>query len=172
MFFLGEKVSNTTAGLIGEHIAASAILQRGWACAMAQQDTFDLVAINNQETYKVQVKACAFSCRGGNKRTLQFITGIGKHKRLPTRDDWDILACVSSEQRAVIFLPVSAVKLSKITLSINLFTPDEEYSSWAKTIEDLQYEKKFTKPPTLHNNRSRNGSSRNRIISPPNRRGS
>lgn len=170
--FIGEKVTNTTAGLIGEHIAASAILQRGWSCSMCQQDGFDLIAINGRETYRVQVKACALSNRGVRKNTLQFITGIGKEKRLPTKDDWDILACVSSESRAVIFMPISSVNLTKITKSINLFTPDAEYESWGRTIQELRNEKKITEPPPLRHNRTRDGSGRNRIVSPPNRRGS
>jgi hypothetical protein len=174
MYFLGEKVTNTTAGLIGEHIACQAVLQRGWACAMVQQDGFDLVAISpdGSQTYRVQVKACALSHRGLRRNTLQFLTGLGKHKRLPTREDYDIIALVSSEQRAVFFMPISDIKLAKISKSKNFFNPDCELSSWEQTIEVLKNEKRITEQTTLRNHRSRNGSSRNRIVSPPKRRGS
>ena len=168
MRFLGEKTTNTMAGLIGEHIAASAILQRGWACAMTQQDGFDLIAIHDRETYRVQVKACALSHRP-HKKSLQFIMGVGRNKRLPTFADWDILAIVSSETRAVSFLPIHEVNQSKITRSINLFNPDDERDSWDRTIEVLRHE--YSKSPPLHNHRTRSGTGRHRIVSPPNRRG-
>jgi len=54
-----RDITHTTAGLIGEHIATAAILQRGWGCAMAQADGMDLIAWNKETGQKllVQVKS-------------------------------------------------------------------------------------------------------------------
>jgi len=167
MFTSGD-ITNTTAGLIGEHLAAASILQRGWSCAMVQQDGFDLIAMSDRESYRVQVKACSLYHRRSN--SLQFPIGIGRTKRFPTPADWDILAIVSSDLRAVSFIPIHEVNKQKITRSLNLFTPDDERDSWDHTIEVLRHE--YSKSPPLHNHRTRNGVSRNRIVSPPHRRGS
>lgn len=168
--YISEKITHTTAGLVGEHIATAAILQRAWGCAMTQQDGFDLIAVNGRESYRVQVKSCALSFRP--RQSCQFIIGIGKSKRLPTREDWDIIALVSSEQRSVIFKPLWDAQQSKLTIPASYFTAEAEIESWEKTIRDLRNEKEFTKPPSLRHNKSGDGSGRHRIVSPPNRRGS
>lgn len=166
--FIGEPVSNSTAGLVGEHIAASAILQRGWSCAMTQQDKYDLIAVLNRESFRVQVKSCALSHRITSKRgarTLQFLPGIGRKKRMPTPEDFDILCLVSSETRACLFLPVGLVAKAKLTKSIHLFTPENEADSWTRTIEVLRNDI-TSKPPPLHHDRPRNGSVSNSQLSP------
>lgn len=142
MQFIGEPVTNTTAGLIGEHIAASAILQRGWSAALCQQDGYDIIATLGLENYRVQVKACALSNRrsGGkpNAKTLQFPVGIGRKKRMPTREDFDILCLVSSETRACLFMPIIGLNKQKLTKSIHLFSPEGEIDSWDATIKVLR----------------------------------
>lgn len=152
--FIGEPVTNTTAGLIGEHIAASAILQRGWGVAHSPQDGWDLIAVQGREIYRVQVKACALSLRKSrgkpSKKSLQFIPGVGKTKRMPTREDYDIMCLVSSETRACLFMPIWEVKQAKITKSVFLFTPENEVESWEHTIEDLRNDRP-AKPPSLRN---------------------
>lgn len=170
--YITSKINHTTSGLIGEHIATAAILGRGWACAMVQQDGFDLVAINDQDAYRVQVKSCRITARTGNRKSLQFPLGIGKEKRLPKRGDYDILACVSTEMRCVYFVPIFDIDVAKYTLKQSYFNPQFEQDSWEYTIQELTNEKKITKSPSLRYNRSRDGSSRNRIVSPPKRRGS
>lgn len=151
--FIGEPVTNTIAGLIGEHIAAAAILQRGWSSALCQQDGYDIIATLGIENYRVQVKACALSLRKSNGRanakSLQFPIGIGRNKRMPSRKDFDILCLVSSETRACLFMPVIGLNKQKLTKSIHLFSPENEADSWSTTIEVLRHDRS-SKPPPLH----------------------
>lgn len=166
--FIGQPVTNTTAGLIGEHIACSAIIQRGWGAGLCQQDGFDIIAFQGRESYRVQVKACTLSNRRKSRAqtsTLQFITGIGLKKRMPNWSDFDILCLVSSETRACLFMPVTKINKAKITKSINLFTPENEAESWLNTIEVIRNDKSSKSPP-MRNPRPRDGSSRNRKFSP------
>ena len=141
-----RDITHTTAGLIGEHIACSAILQRGWGCAMAQADGMDLIAWNKQTGQKVlvQVKSCQLSRTTRN--SLQFQMGMGgvkdksgvKRKRLPNKNDFDILALVSSEHRACFFMAVTDVKQLKINKPPSFFLdPHLEEDSWDKAIERI-----------------------------------
>ena len=142
-----RDITHTTAGLIGEHIAAAAILQRGWGCAMAQSDGMDLVAWNKQTGQKilVQVKSCQMS-RSARANSTQFQLGMGgvkdksgvKRKRLPTKSDYDLLALVSSEHRACVFMAVSDVKQLKINKPASFFeNPHIEEDSFHKAIERI-----------------------------------
>ena len=142
-----RELTHTTAGLIGEHIAAAAILQRGWGCAMAQADGMDLIAWNKEPGPKllVQVKSCQVS-RTSRGNSAQFQLGMGgikdktgvKRKRLPTRQDYDLLALVSSEHRACLFMAVDDVKQTKINKPVSFFeNPDIEVDSWDKAIERI-----------------------------------
>lgn len=161
-------ITHTTAGLVGEHICAAAILQQGYGCALASQDSVDLVAWNKEtgDRVLVQVKSCQMSRTYKGK--LCFQTGLGgvkdrdgrKRKRLPTTSDFDIIALVSSEQRAVLFMPVTAVKSLKITKEPYIFEDAHiEADSWRKSIEAIN---EFTKQATLHNNKHRRGTSGDR----------
>jgi len=142
-----RDITHTTAGLIGEHIAAAAILQRGWGCALSQSDGMDLIAWNKQTGQKllVQVKSCQVS-RTSRGNSAQFQLGLGgvkdkagvKRKRLPTRQDYDLLALVSSEQRACFFMAVDDVKQLKINKPVSFFdNPDIEADSWDKALERI-----------------------------------
>lgn len=135
------RLSNSTAGLVAEYLAAAAILQRGWGVALASQDSVDLVAWNKDtgQRFLVQVKSCQFSL--GNKYRLEFNLTIGGNKRLPRRSDFDIMALVSVEQRAVFFLPVTSINIKRMNRHPSFFdNPDLEEDSWQKTIEELQNE--------------------------------
>ena len=135
------RLSNSTAGLVAEYLAAASILQRGWGVALASQDSVDLVAWNRDtgQRFLVQVKSCQLS--RGNKYRLEFNVSIGGDKRLPKRSDFDIIALVSVEQRAVFFLPVASSKIKRMNRKPSFFdNPDLEEDSWQKTIEELQNE--------------------------------
>jgi len=135
------KLSNSTAGLLAEYLAAASILQRGWGVALASQDSVDLVAWNKDtgQRFLVQVKSCQFS--RGNKHRLEFNVSIGGNKRLPIRSDFDIMALVSVEQRSVFFLTVSSINVKRMNRTPAFFeNPDLESDSWQKTIEELQNE--------------------------------
>jgi hypothetical protein len=142
-FIADVVLSNTKSGLVGEYIAAAAVLCRGWRVAMAQQDSVDLVAWhpNTSAVLRIQVKSCQASrqIEGGRVRNrVHFQTGLGGKKRLPTEADYDILACVSSEQRTVWFIPIGSVTNKKIKRHTDFFDdPDLERDSWAKCLEVL-----------------------------------
>lgn len=141
-----RDITHTTAGLIGEHIASAAILQRGWGCAMSQSDGMDLIAWNKQTGQKllVQVKSCQVS-RTSRGNSAQFQLGMGgvkdkggvKRKRLPTKNDYDLLALVSSEHRACLFMAVDDVKQLKINKPVSFFNPDMEAESWDRALERI-----------------------------------
>lgn len=52
-------VPETTKGLIGEYICASALLELGWKVSMAQQDSVDLLAWKDDQYLRVQVKSAS-----------------------------------------------------------------------------------------------------------------
>ena len=154
-------LTHTTAGLVGEHIAVAAILQQGWGCSLASQDSVDLVAWNKTTGQRllIQVKSCQLS-RGWRNR-LSFQLGLGgvkqkdgtKKKRLPTIADFDIMALVSSEQRAVFFMPVTAVKGYKVSKEPHIFDdPHVEADTWRSAVEAID---EFTKQKTMYNHRHR-----------------
>lgn len=168
LYIAVPDLTNTMSGLVGEHIATAAILQRGWSCGMVMQDDFDLIATKGRESYRVQVRSCQLSKRiKYSKRTMQFPVGKGSNKRFPTDDDYDMLALVSSEQRGCFFMPISDIDRIKLTKPSSLFTPEREIESWDSTIRILRNE--FTKQTPMRNHRARNGSSSNCQFSPQNR---
>ena len=142
-FIADVLISHTESGLAGEHIAAASVIARGWRVAMAQQDSVDLVAWHPETSVvlRIQVKACQASRQdeGGKPwKRVRFQTGLGGKKRRPTRKDYDILACVSSEQRTVWFVPVTDIAGTKLTRHTDFFeNPDIERDSWARCLDIL-----------------------------------
>ena len=143
-FVADRPISHTESGMIGEYIAAAAVISRGWRVAMAQQDSVDLVAWHPETSVvlRIQVKACQASRQdesNKSRKRVRFQTGLGGNKRIPTKKDYDILACVSSEQRAGWFLPVTDIAGKKITRHTDFFeNPDLESDSWARCLKILR----------------------------------
>ena len=136
-----RTIGHTVAGQIGEHIAAASILQQGWGVAMAMQDSVDLVAWNKETGQRLLIQVKSAQISRGNKNRLEFQLSLGKNKRLPIRYDFDIIALVSSEQRAVYFMPVTAIRQKKMNKQPSFFENSElEAESWLKSVEDLRYE--------------------------------
>lgn len=130
-------MSETTTGLIGEYIAAAAILAQGWRVSMAQQDRVDMVAWNGQEFLRVQAKAAnLLGNKDGRSPRHHFQLGHGcKAKHLPTKDDYDVLCLVSPNSRRCLFMPVTSVRQYSLRLPASRFeSPDVEAESWAKAI--------------------------------------
>lgn len=140
-FIADGIISQTASGLAGEYIAAASVLARGWRVSLAQQDAVDLIAWHPDtgQTVRIQVKSCQASRQGkGHKYRVHFQTGLGGKKRLPTIADYDILACVSSEQRAVWYIPVVSINAKKYTKPCTFFEdPHIESDSWANALEVL-----------------------------------
>jgi hypothetical protein len=102
-------ITATTTGLIGEHIAAASILSMGWRVGMAQQDSVDLLAWNNNTYVRVQVKSA--SPYEYNKGGYQFQLGSGsKSKKLPSTQLFDMIALVAVDQRRVKYLATEQVQ--------------------------------------------------------------
>ena len=169
-FISDTMLSQTASGLAGEHICAASIIARGWRVAMSAQDAVDIICWHPQtsEMLRVQVKACQASRQQAKKSRLSFNLGLGGTKRLPTLADYDILACVSSEQRTVWFLPVTDVQVKKLNKPCTFFeTPDLESDSWARAVEIIN-EQKHTQQTAMRNNKHRGRAGSNGVISPSN----
>ena len=132
-------MSETTTGLIGEYIAAAAILAQGWRVSMAQQDRVDMVAWNGQEFLRIQAKtASLLGNKDGRSPRHHFNLGHGcKTKHLPTKDDYDVLCLVSPNSRRCLFLPVTSVRQYSMRLPASRFTEAAETDSWDKTVDHV-----------------------------------
>lgn len=173
-FISDIMLSQTASGLAGEYICAASIIARGWRVAMSAQDAVDIICWHPEtsDMLRVQVKACQASRQQSKKSRVSFNLGLGGTKRLPTLSDYDILACVSSEQRTVYYLPVTDVQVKKLNKPASFFeTPDLESDSWARAVEIIN-EERYTKQATMRNNLNRRRSSSDRELSPINWRSS
>jgi hypothetical protein len=132
-------LSETTTGLIGEYIAAAAILAQGWRVSMAQQDRVDMVAWNGKEFLRVQAKAAhLLGDKDGRSPRHHFQLGHGcKNKHLPTKDDYDVLCLVSPNSRRVLFMPVTSVRQYSMRLPASRFTEAAEIDSWDKAVDHV-----------------------------------
>jgi len=130
-------MSETTTGLIGEYIAAAAILGLGWRVSMAQQDRVDMVAWQNDTFIRVQAKtASLLSAADGRSPRHHFQLGHGcKTKHLPKPSDYDVLCLVSPNARRVLFMPVTSIRQRSMRLPPSRFTPEAEADSWAKAVD-------------------------------------
>jgi len=132
-------LNETTTGLIGEYIAAAAILGLGWRVSMAQQDRVDMVAWYGKEFLRVQAKtASLLGNQDGRSPRHHFNLGHGcKTKHLPTKDDYDVLCLVSPNARRCLFLPVTSVRQYSMRLPASRFTEAAETDSWDKTVDHV-----------------------------------
>ena len=132
-------MSETTTGLIGEYIAAAAILGQGWRVSMAQQDRVDMVAWNGKEFLRVQAKtASLLGDKDGRSPRHHFQLGHGcKNKHLPTKDDYDVLCLVSPNARRVLFMPVTSIRQYSMRLPASRFTEAAEVDSWDKAVDHV-----------------------------------
>jgi len=129
-------LNETTTGLIGEYIAAAAILGLGWRVSMAQQDRVDMVAWYGQDFIRVQAKtASLLGYKVGRSPRHHFQLGHGcKTKKLPTQDDYDVLCLVSPNARRVLFMPVTSIRQYTLRVQPSRFTPEAENDSWDKAV--------------------------------------
>ena len=133
-------MSETTTGLIGEYIAAAAILGLGWRVSMAQQDRVDLVAWNETHDFiRVQAKtANLLGDKDGRSPRHHFQMGHGcKTKHLPKPSDYDVLCLVSPNSRRCLFMPVTSVRQYSLRLPASRFTEAAEIDSWDKTVDHV-----------------------------------
>lgn len=133
-------LTNTTIGLIGEHVAASALLTHGLRVGMAQQDKVDLVAWDEDRFYRVQVKAAQLNTKPNRQPSYQHQLGAGsKSKILPTVKDYDIIALVGVHHRRCIFYATEQVRqYTKRTLSKLYESETIERDSLEKALQIVQ----------------------------------
>ena len=129
-------MNETTTGLIGEYIAAAAILGLGWRVSLCQQDRIDMVAWYGQDFIRVQAKtASLLGYKVGRSPSHHFQLGHGsKAKKLPTQDDYDVLCLVSPDARRVLFMPVTSIRQYTLRVQPSRFTPEAESDSWDKAV--------------------------------------
>ena len=129
--------SATKTGLIGEHIAAAAILQIGddWSAGLVQQDKVDVIAWDDVGFMRVQVK----SSRTGlhkNTSTFAFNVGSGLKKKIPTREDHDIVCFCAIDLRKVYFYPTCAINKVTFRYKKSFFEQEDlEQTSWDYSVK-------------------------------------
>lgn len=126
-----------TLGLIGEHIAASAILSLGWRVSMCQQTSIDLLAFNDEIFLRIQVKSANAYVSGRRKHpSHHFQLGLGGKKRPATIEDYDIVALVKPDTRRCLFMPVTSLLRHKTKrVSPSRFTAENEADSWHHAVD-------------------------------------
>lgn len=132
-------MSETATGLIGEHIALAAIMTAGWKATHCPMDRIDVLAFLDQTFVRVQVKTATAAIKGHHRSpSCHFQLGHGcKSKKLPTKDDYDVLCLVSRDARRCLFMPIVAVRQFSMRVSPSRFTPEAEIESWDKAIAVL-----------------------------------
>lgn len=135
-------ISHTATGLMGEYIAAAAVLHFGFRVSMAQQDKVDLVCWSDEnEFFRVQVKTSHLVTKDRRRSPVyHFQLGSGcKTKHLPDEKDYDLLCLVGAEHRRTLWLPVRSVQQYTKRVSPKLFdAPETERASFFKAIEILR----------------------------------
>lgn len=129
-------MSETTTGLIGEHVAMAALLSfPGWKATHCPMDRIDVLAFYDQTFVRVQVKTAHLLSNNGRSARHHFQLGHGcKTKHLPTIKDYDVLCLVSPNARRALFMPVTAVRQRSMRVSPSRFTPETEAESWDKAV--------------------------------------
>lgn len=105
------KITESSKGLIGEYICASAILNLNWRVSLAQQDSVDLIAWNKDEYLRVQVKSSTLRVADDRINPFyHFSNGSGRAKEIKGIESYDILVHVGIDHRRCIFLATEQVQ--------------------------------------------------------------
>lgn len=129
----------TATGLLGEHIAAAAIISvGGWGVGMTQQDGVDLLAWKDNLYIRVQVKAAR--PYHYNKNNYHFQLGAGSKKKiLPSVKDYDMVALVGVDHRRVRFLATEQIQQYTKRITYRWFeNPENEVDSFNHAIEIIE----------------------------------
>ena len=128
--------SSTKSGRIAEFFACGVIEELGWQTSLCQQDGVDLIAFNQNEFIRIQVKGSRIRKEPNKNNGLQFMCGIGGNKRMPNSQDYDIACMVSLDHRKCWFLHVCAVQRKTIRRPKNFFeNTDLEFESWERSLD-------------------------------------
>jgi hypothetical protein len=132
--------SAVTIGLMGEYLAAAAIISIGThKVSLCQQTAVDLVAFDADSYLSVQVKTSTLHQRLHRQPSYQFQLAHGsKVKRKHSARDFDIYALVAGDpsHRRCLFLPTAKLCLqSTKRLSPSRFTAEAEVESWHRAVD-------------------------------------
>ena len=138
------KVAETTKGLIGEYICASALLELGWKVSLAQQDSVDLIAWNENEYLRIQVKSSTLRLEKSRiTRIYHFNNGSGRKKHIKGVESYDILAHVGIDNRRCVFNATEQIQtLSKRYRKEYFENNDIEYFSFEKALQIVRQRRK------------------------------
>jgi hypothetical protein len=130
-------ISATTTGLIAEYIACAALLSAGLRVAMAAQDRVDLVAWDEDQFYRIQVKSSSLKFMPQRNPGYHFNLASGsKKKTLPKVSDYDIVCLVGIDDRRCAFYATEQINQFTKRMSRRRFEADDiETETLAKAIE-------------------------------------
>ena len=118
----------TRLGAAGEHIAAAGLILEGWSPSIINADGFDIIAVRESATIRVQVKSTSKSFLPNQ---YQWSCSASKPKRPLTIADCDVVAFTALDIRRTVFVPIARV-CEQITFKLpiaRLHEPDIEHSS-------------------------------------------
>lgn len=128
-----RDLASCAKGRIGEYIAAAAIENMGWRVMLAPIEHVDLIAVKGPHTIRVQVKS-AFPANEQRRRPrYQFKNGGRFEVCDPV--NVDALALVAVDLRIARFTLLPRQRM--VTVHPELFTPDEEQSTWRAVCEEI-----------------------------------
>jgi hypothetical protein len=136
---VGYSLRETATGLMGEFIAASAVMAQGWSVSLCQQDGLDLVAFKDDCFIRIQVKTVNLTkATPGKSRCYHFNCGKGSSgKRILNVGDCDVLALCNPDSRLVLWMPIQQVCFKSRRVSPDAFTRRAEMDTWDRTIEKI-----------------------------------
>ncbi len=133
-------VTPTTTGLMGEHLAAAAIIDLGYRAIPCPQDGIDLLAFRENIFIRVQVKSARLR-KQRDRGTPCYHHQLGSGRDKKTKADprtFDVLARVAIDQRRVWFTAAFSVdKLSERKSAEFFAQPDLEAYSWNRAVQTV-----------------------------------
>jgi hypothetical protein len=129
-------ISSKHIGAAGEHLTCSVLFTFGWSPAIIDAEGMDIVAVRKQETVRVQAKSTLKSIDGWS---YQWQVSKGYPKRSLSKDDCDIVACVSLDLRKIAFFPICVIskQLTRRMAFSKMNSPSLEEESWQAALASM-----------------------------------
>tara|TARA_R100000655_G_scaffold18448_1_gene38826 strand:- start:3225 stop:3620 length:396 start_codon:yes stop_codon:yes gene_type:complete len=122
--------TEVVVGQAGEYLVASVFYEMGVQCVVAPTQGFDLVAFDNGEVYRVEVKTASKNY-AIKKSLFSFSTSRGsKSKKRISAETCDVLALVALPLRRVFFINTKTLTGKNKRLSQSRFVQGCEEESW------------------------------------------
>ena len=112
-------------GRVGELIAEAVFEETGLKCCRVNHEGFDLIIFDdNNESYRVEVKAASVSQSGGLR--YKFMTSKGsKSKRIINSEDADLVCFVALPLRRCVIRCITSVEKKRTTVRATEFDEPE-----------------------------------------------